>query len=86
MNNYSNFELAVVNCGSAISIIDAARLIAKAVGFECSIGAAPAKPAGTPRKLVSYSKFFSMGLKPHVPPEKGMAASYQCFCHTEGQA
>ncbi len=86
MNNYSDFKLVNVGSGSDISIIYTARLIAKAVGFEGSIGTAPTKPAGSPRKLMDCSKLFSMGWQPHVGLEEGLAASYQWFCHTGGRA
>jgi GDP-L-fucose synthase len=86
LENYSDFEHVNVGSGSDISIIDTARLIAKAVGFEGSIDTDPTKPDGTPRKLMDCSKLFSMGWQPRVGLEEGLAASYQWFCHTGGRA
>ena len=86
LENYSDFEHVNVGCGSDISIIDTARLIASAVGFEGSIDTDSTKPDGTPRKLMDCSKLFSMGWQPRVGLEEGLDASYQWFCHAGGQA
>ena len=86
MENYSDFEHVNVGCGSDINIIDTARLIARAVGFEGRIDTDPTKPDGTPRKLMDCSKLFNMGWKPRVGLEEGLAASYQWFCHAGWQA
>lgn len=86
LKNYSDFEHVNAGCGSDISIIDTARLIARVVGFEGSIDTDPTKPDGTPRKLMDYSKIFNMGWKPRMDLKEGLAASYQWFCHAGGQA
>lgn len=86
LENYSDFEHVNVGYGSDISIIDTARLIARAVGFEGRIDTDPTKPDGTPRKLMDCSKLFNMGWKPRVGLEEGLAASYQWFCHAGWQA
>lgn len=87
MANYSHFEHVNVGCGSDISIIDTARLIAKAVGFEGRIDTDPTKPDGTPRKLMDCSKLFSMGWQPRVGLEYGLRDAYNDFLqnqHTRG--
>lgn len=86
LENYSDFEHVNVGYGSDISIIDTARLIARAVGFEGRIDTDPTQPDGTPRKLMDCSKLFNMGWKPRVGLEEGLAASYQWFCHAGWQA
>ncbi|OXS29340.1 MAG: GDP-fucose synthetase [Desulfovibrio sp. MES5] len=79
LKNYSDFEHVNVGCGSDISIIEAARLIARVVGFAGKIDTDPTKPDGTPRKLMDCSKLFSMGWKPRVGLEEGMQAAYSDF-------
>ena len=86
LENYSDFGHVNVGCGSDISIIDTARLIAKVVDFEGRIDTDPTKPDGTPRKLMDCSKLFNMGWKPRVDLEEGLTASYQWFCHAGWQA
>ncbi len=87
LENYSDFEHVNVGCGSDISIIDTARLIARAVGFEGRIDTDPTKPDGTPRKLMDCSKLFSMGWQPRVDLEEGLRDAYNDFLqnqHTRG--
>ncbi len=84
LKNYSDFEHVNVGCGSDISIIDTARLIARVVGFEGSIDTDPTKPDGTPRKLMASGKLFGMGWKPRVEFEEGLRATYRDFCARNG--
>ena len=87
LENYSDFEHVNVGCGSDISIIDAARLIARVVGFAGNIDTDPTKPDGTPRKLMDCSKLFSMGWQPRVDMKEGLQAAYSDFLknqHTRG--
>ena len=84
LKNYSDFEHVNVGCGSDISIIDTARLIARVVGFEGSIDTDPTKPDGTPRKLMDSGKLFGMGWKPRVGFEEGLRATYRDFCARNG--
>jgi len=87
LKNYSDFEHVNVGCGSDISIIGTARLIARAVGFEGSIDTNPTKPDSTPRKLMDCSKLFNMGWKPRVDLEEGLRDAYNDFLqnqHTRG--
>lgn len=83
LENYSDFEHINVGCGSDISIMDAARLIARAVGFEGSIDTDPTKPDGTPRKLMDCSKLFSMGWQPRVGLEEGLRGAYKVFLQSQ---
>lgn len=80
LKNYSDFEHVNVGCGSDISIIEVARLIARVVGFEGSIDTDPTKPDGTPRKLMDSGKLFGMGWKSRVEFEEGLRATYRDFC------
>ena len=84
LENYSDFEHVNVGCGDDISISDAARLVARVVGFEGRIDTDPTKPDGTPRKLMDCSRLFSMGWQPVVPLPEGLKLAYADFCsHTE---
>ena len=84
LRNYSDFEHVNVGCGSDISIIEVARLIARVVGFAGNIHTDPTKPDGTPRKLMDCSKVFSMGWKPRVEFEEGLLTTYGDFCARYG--
>lgn len=79
LENYSDFEHVNVGSGSDISIIDTARLIAKAVGFEGSIDTDPTKPDGTPRKLLDVGKLTGMGWKATTPLQEGLVQAFHAF-------
>lgn len=83
LKNYSDFEHVNVGCGSDISIIEVARLIARVVGFEGSIDTDPTKPDGTPRKLMDCSKIFNMGWKSRVDLKEGLHDAYNDFLQNQ---
>ena len=83
LENYSDFEHVNVGCGSDISILEAARLIAGIVGFAGTIDTDPTKPDGTPRKLLDCSKIFSMGWQPRVRLEEGLRDAYNDFLQNQ---
>lgn len=84
LEHYSDYEHVNVGCQKECAIMDAARLIAKVVGFEGGIDTDPSKPDGTPRKLLDSGKLFGMGWKPHVELEEGLRATYADFCARYG--
>ncbi|MFT4302024.1 MAG: GDP-L-fucose synthase [Desulfovibrio sp.] len=83
LESYSDSEHVNVGCGSDISIIDIARLIAKAVDYEGTIDTDPTKPDGTPRKLMDCNKIFSMGWKPRVGLKEGLRDAYNDFLQNQ---
>lgn len=83
LQNYSDVGHINVGSGKECSILEVAQRIARVVGFTGCIDTDPAKPDGTPRKLMDCSKIFSMGWQPRVGLEEGLIASYQWFCHAE---
>jgi len=79
LENYSDFEHVNVGCGKECSIMDAARRIARIVGFEGEILTDPSKPDGTPRKLMDSGKLFSMGWRPRISLDDGLRGAYEDF-------
>ena len=71
-----------VGTGEDVTILELASLVARTVGFTGGILTDPAKPDGTPRKLLDISKIKATGWKPAVPFETGLAAAYQDFLAT----
>ncbi|GAB6111194.1 hypothetical protein JCM14713_09520 [Desulfomicrobium salsuginis] len=61
MGSYSDFSHINVGSQNEWTIMDVTRLVARVVGFEGYIEIDPAKPDGTPRKLMDSSRLFSMG-------------------------
>lgn len=68
-----------VGSGSDITIKELAELVQRTVGFNGKITWDSSKPDGTPRKLMDVSKFESLGWKPEISLEIGMASTYQWF-------
>jgi GDP-L-fucose synthase len=68
-----------VGTGTDLTILELAQSIAKTVGFTGDILTDPAKPDGTPRKLLDISKIQTTGWSPKIPFEEGLAAAYQDF-------
>jgi GDP-L-fucose synthase len=76
MEHYDNEEIINVGSGQEISIRDLAQLVARIVGYDGEIAWDPAKPDGAPRKLVDSQRLFSMGWRPSIDLESGIAATY----------
>lgn len=65
-----------VGYGSDISILALAEAVSRTVGYEGVIRTNPAKPDGTPRKLMDSSLLRATGWTPAVDLEKGLALAY----------
>jgi GDP-L-fucose synthase len=68
-----------VGTGTDVTIAELAALIGKVVGYSGRIDYDPAKPDGTPRKLMDVSRIRALGWKPRVALEEGLAAAYRDF-------
>lgn len=79
MENYDDGQMLNVGTGEEVSIMDLARLIARVIGFEGEIRTDTSKPDGTPRKLCDTTRLRSLGWKPKITLEDGIASTYQWF-------
>lgn len=68
-----------VGYGSDISIAEAAKTIAKVVGYTGTISFDSSKPDGTPRKLMDSSRINALGWQAQVELETGLELAYQDF-------
>lgn len=68
-----------VGSGQDQSILELARLVAKAIDYEGSIETDPTKPDGTPRKLCDISLLRSTGWQPKTDLATGIAKTYADF-------
>lgn len=68
-----------VGCGSDVSILELAQLVADVVGFEGRIATDPSKPDGTARKLMDVSRLDQLGWRARIGLEDGVAETYQWF-------
>jgi GDP-L-fucose synthase len=85
MKGYSDALHVNVGSGEEIAIIDLARLVMEVLGHDGEVLTDPAKPDGTPRKLMDSSRLRAMGWKPQVDLREGIARSYQAFLAGEGR-
>ena len=62
-----------------ITIKELALTIAKVIGYEGSIEFDPAKPDGTPRKLMDSTRLNNLGWRARVSLEEGLWLAYSDF-------
>ncbi|GAA4330598.1 GDP-L-fucose synthase [Pigmentiphaga soli] len=77
---------AVYNVGSGaeIRIAELARLVARIVGYPGNLRFDPARPDGTPRKLLDSSRMRGLGWAPQIDLETGIAMTYRDFLRETG--
>ncbi len=85
MKFYSENEHINVGSGEELTILELARLAARAVGFEGKIVHDLSRPDGTPRKLMESSKLRALGWQPQIGLEEGIKATYRWFLDRQGQ-
>lgn len=79
LKTYSGEQHVNVGSGRDLSILDLARKIGTAVGFDGEILTDPSKPDGTPRKLMSSDKLNRLGWQPSIGLDEGIASTYQWY-------
>lgn len=68
-----------VGCGSDVSILELAQMVAKVTGFTGRIATDPSKPDGTMRKLMDVSRLQQMGWRADISLDVGLAETYAWF-------
>ena len=79
MTHYSELGHVNVGSGTDVTILELARLVARAVGFTGEIVTDPTKPDGTPRKLMSAAKLQGLGWTPRIGLEEGLRETYRWY-------
>ena len=77
--NYNESMHLNVGTGHDLSIKSLAELIAHEAGFKGDINWDSTKPDGTPRKVLDVSRIASMGWKPTITLEEGVASTITWF-------
>ena len=72
MANYSEEQFVNVGTGEDLTILELAQMVAQATGFRGRIDTDPAKPDGTPRKVMDVSRLKAMGWQPEVGLREGI--------------
>ena len=79
LKHYSGESHVNVGTGEEVTILELARLVADAVGFEGKVVTDAGKPDGTPRKLMDSAKLRGMGWAPKVPLREGIVATVRWY-------
>lgn len=79
LKTYSDFETINVGTGSDVTIAEAGRLVAEAVGFGGELRFDTSKPDGTPRKLMDSARIAALGWKPKISLKDGIADAYRDY-------
>ena len=79
MSKHSSPDLVNVGTGTDLSIAELTGLIAKTIGFRGRVRFDPAKPDGTPRKVLDVSRLKAYGWAPRIPLEQGLAKTYEDY-------
>lgn len=79
MGSYSAESHVNIGWGTDVSIRELAELIAKVVGYTGSFTYATDKPDGAPRKLLDTSLLTTLGWKPRIALEEGLADAYDWY-------
>ena len=68
-----------VGCGVDVTIAELANTIAQVIGYQGSITFDPAKPDGSPRKLMDSARINALDWRASVELRDGLAKAYQDF-------
>lgn len=85
LTRYSGESPVNVGTGEEITILDLARLIAEAVGFQGAFTLDGSKPDGTPRKLTDGRRLAALGWTAKITLKDGLASTYQWYRAASGE-
>ena len=86
MKTYSSDELVNIGTGEDISIAEFARVVAGVVGYTGTISYDPARPDGTPQKLLDVGRLARLGWRAHTSLHDGIKLAYQAYLSEHKQA
>ena len=86
MDRYDAPEIINVGAGNDVTIRNLALLIQRVVGYRGAIVFDPAKPDGTPRKLLDSSRIRAVGWQPRISLEEGIRTTYEWYVEQLGAA
>jgi len=77
--HYDGEEIVNIGCGEDVTIRELAELIGSIVGFQGRQLYDPAKPDGTPRKLLDVARLTRLGWRPRIGLRAGIEQTYAWF-------
>lgn len=79
LDKYDSSEHINIGSGNEISINELANKISEAAGFKGEIVWDSTKPDGTPRKVLDITKVKSLGWKPSITLDQGIASTVRWY-------
>ena len=79
MESYDAAGLLNVGVSKDVTITELAQLIARTVGYTGNIDFDRLRPEGTPCKLLDSSHTRTLGWRPQVSLERGIASTYEWY-------
>lgn len=79
MQEYDSDEIVNIGVGEDLTIAELAGMVREIVGFPGEIAFDPAKPDGTPQKLLDVSRIFSLGWRPRTSLSEGIRQTYASY-------
>ncbi len=86
MEGYDHEQPVNVGVGSDVTIIELAETIARVVGWQGRYVLNPAKPDGTPRKLLDVSRLAALGWRARTSLEDGLRQAYAWYVANAAEA
>src|ERR1700728_1170093 len=86
MKTYSSPELVNIGTGEDITIAEFARVVAGVVGYTGTISYDPARPDGTPQKLLDVERLAKLGWRARTSLHDGIKLAYQAYLSESKQA
>jgi GDP-L-fucose synthase len=79
LKNYEDEAIVNIGWGEDVTIRELAELVMAASGYQGRLVFDPSKPDGTPRKLLDTTRLTTLGWRPKIPLEAGIASTYAWF-------
>ncbi len=84
MQTYSSPDIINIGSGTDITILELARIVAAAVGYDGRIVCDPSRPDGAPRKLLDNSRLRALGWQSMIALADGVRETYRWFVANQG--
>jgi GDP-L-fucose synthase len=82
--SFASHHLINIGRGEDLTIRELASMVAEIVGYDGAVEWDPAKPDGTPRKLLDVSRLTNLGWKPKISLEEGIRSAYRDYLESSG--
>ena len=86
LTEYDGSSHINIGTGEDIAIREVAEMVMGVAGLEGDVLTDPAKPDGTPRKLLDVSKLSALGWRAFTPLREGLESTYRWFLDNRSSA